>query len=364
MLTVAFSAFKVIGIIIGSLLGLLLLLVLLILFLPVRYRGDGHRNEDGMGLQVKLRWLFGLVRVHFCYPKPGNWVVKLLCFTIYKSGGGTSPGQDKDSKSRKTQKSKNTSNTKPAKRTKTEKDSRGKKRSAQNTDSNLIQYESLSLPSDKDQDNQFSPTDMYNDHQPAQSDTDQDHQSSQSDIDQDYPYVWSKTNTSSADEAHSQPNQSQENEAEASPHPQKKSLWHRFLAFLYKWLAFFQQKLSDGTYYLNLLRAEETLEMYHRTKDRLRKVLRSLRPRKLKANIHFGTGSPDTTGLAYGLCSMLYPYFGKYINITPNFEKAMFLGDVSLSGWAVGWVIIAGVLRISLDKGIRQFLKKWKREVA
>jgi hypothetical protein len=61
---------------------------------------------------------------------------------------------------------------------------------------------------------------------------------------------------------------------------------------------------------------------------------------------------------------MLYPYFGKYINITPNFEKAMLEGDISLSGWAVGWVIIASVLRISLDKGIRHFLKKWKREVA
>jgi hypothetical protein len=270
-----------------------------------------------MGLQVKLRWLFGLVRVHFSYPKPGNWVVKLLCFTVYKSGSGTSPGQEKESKPSNELRSKNKKNTKHAKRKKARLNSRHKKHSSQNTEDDFIQYESLSMPSDIDHDNRFASIKLDHDHQ-----------------------------------------------TETSPPPQKKSLWHRFLAFLYKWLAFFQQKLSDGTYYLNLLRAEETLEMYHRTKDRLRKVLRSLRPRKLKANIQFGTGSPDTTGLAYGVCSMLYPYFGKYINITPNFEKAMFLGDISLSGWAVGWVIIAGVLRISLDKGIRQFLKKWKREVA
>jgi hypothetical protein len=336
MMIVAMTVLKVIGIILCSLLGLVLLLVLLILFLPVKYRGDGHRNEEGMGLQIKLRWLFGLVRVHFAYPKPGNWVVKLLCFTIYKSGGGTSPAEDQTSQNRKQRNYKTAKNTKPAERINHEKHLSRRKSSDKDIDDNLIEYEPLEANTDLDN-------------------TAGSYEGNTSDTDVADTNV---TDVSNTDGSHKM------RETSDDPPTHKKSLWHRFLAFLYKWLAILQQKLSDATYYINLLRAKETVEVYKRTKERLHIVLRSLRPRKLKANIEFGTGAPDTTGMAYGLCSMLYPYFGKYISITPNFEKAIFLGDISMSGWAVGWVIIAGVLRISLDKGIRNFLKKWKREVA
>jgi hypothetical protein len=328
MLSVSMTVLKVIGIMIGSLLGLLLVVVLLILFLPVRYRGDGHRNQKGMGLQVKLRWMFGLVRVNYSYPKPGNWVVKLLFFTVYKSGGGTSPGQEKPSNNKK----------------KIDKSNNGKKSNhiknvTENTDDDQLKYEPLETDRDKPSAPPFSNQDSIS------------HSQSLSGHVYDADTI-------------KPPNQGQETDTQEPPLQKKKSLWHRFLAFLYKWLAFLQQKLSDGTYYLNLLRAEETVQVFRRTKERLHKVLHSLRPRKLAANIEFGTGAPDTTGLAYGACSMLYPYLGKYINITPNFEQAMLQGDISLSGWAVGWVIIASVLRISFDKGIRLFLKKWKREVA
>ena len=51
---------------------LLLLLLLLVLFFPISYRIRGIRDEERMEVFVKIRWLFGLVRVDFRYPKPGN----------------------------------------------------------------------------------------------------------------------------------------------------------------------------------------------------------------------------------------------------------------------------------------------------
>jgi hypothetical protein len=342
MLTVILTALKVIGIILGSLLGLLLVLILMILFLPVRYLGDGFRNRQEMGLQIKLRWLFGLVRVSYCYPQPGNWIVKVLCFTVYKSGGGTSPG--------KPQKTNTSKRTKKRKQKEDSPINRG--------NDQQIEFDSLDLPTQSENtpdENTYRIQKSTNNKESAGSgelvlinesvDTDELAQGGES---------TGSNNSAGSDKSSSS----------GDPTGSDESMGNKLIAFVMKWLAFFQKKLSDGEYYLNLLREDETRLLFLQTKDRLRNVIRSISPRKLKANIQFGTGAPDTTGMAYGVCSMLYPYFGKYIIITPNFDEAMLVGDVSLSGRAVGWVIIVSVLKISFDKGIRRFLKKWKREVA
>jgi hypothetical protein len=293
MLSVAMTVLKVIGIIIGSLLGLLLVLVLLVLFLPVRYRGDGYRNQEGMGLQVKLRWLFGLVRVNYRYPKPGNWVVKLLCFTVYKSGDGTSPGQGKSSKSR----NKSDKNVKRKK-------SRHGKNVAKNTDSQQIEYDPLETDTGKSSTTVRSSTYDQDSGANIESLSDQDQkenaESSQSrDQRTETNYLSNQGSGVSIENFHSldqrtetkytsargrgvntentrgqdhemntqnSSDQGQETDEKEPSSQNKKSLWHRFLAFIYKWLAILQQKLSDGTYYLNLLRAEETVEVYKRTK--------------------------------------------------------------------------------------------------
>lgn len=81
---------KVIGILLLILLGILLLLIIMILFCPIRYQAAGAKDsaaEDtpGFTLQVSARWLLGLLRFRYQYPKPGALKVKLLGFTLYDS---------------------------------------------------------------------------------------------------------------------------------------------------------------------------------------------------------------------------------------------------------------------------------------
>ena len=83
-MTVILSVLRIIGLVLLILLGIILFLLLLILFMPIVYRIRGEKQEE-IKAEAKVRWLFGLLRVSFVYPDPGQLQVKVLCFTVYDS---------------------------------------------------------------------------------------------------------------------------------------------------------------------------------------------------------------------------------------------------------------------------------------
>lgn len=114
------------------------------------------------------------------------------------------------------------------------------------------------------------------------------------------------------------------------------------------------------SYYKELFRDSETKLLLSHVILRLRKVVKSLRPRKLKAEILFGTGAPDTTGYVYGIYAMLMPMFGPSVLVTPDFQRAVFEGDFQASGFTTLVVLIWQVLRVVMDKRLKQFMDKLK----
>ena len=85
MLDIILKILCVLGIVLLVLLGVVLVTLLLVLFFPVSYRLQGKKNSRELTALAKVSWLFGLLRLRYCYPEPGNIVVKLLCFTVYDS---------------------------------------------------------------------------------------------------------------------------------------------------------------------------------------------------------------------------------------------------------------------------------------
>ena len=94
------------------------------------------------------------------------------------------------------------------------------------------------------------------------------------------------------------------------------------------------------------------------------KILKSLRPRKLQADVSVGTGSPDTTGYIMAVAGMLYPTYGKHINIVPDFENTIFEGRIYLKGRITIFILLVHGLAVYLDKDLHKLLKKLKREDA
>lgn len=69
------------------LLGILILLpviLLLILFFPFSYRLKGKKTPDSFSAEVRVDWLFGLVRLMFLYPEPGKPQMQIAFITLRK----------------------------------------------------------------------------------------------------------------------------------------------------------------------------------------------------------------------------------------------------------------------------------------
>ena len=85
MLTILFKILGILGILLLVLLGIALTVILLVLFFPLCYKASGQKSAGEMRFSVKVRWLFGLVRIFYDYPQPGKLLAKVLFFTVYDS---------------------------------------------------------------------------------------------------------------------------------------------------------------------------------------------------------------------------------------------------------------------------------------
>ena len=85
MLTILFKILGILGILLLVLLWIALTVILLVLFFPLCYKASGQKSVDEMRFSVKVRWLFGLVRIFYNYPQPGKLLAKILFNTVYDS---------------------------------------------------------------------------------------------------------------------------------------------------------------------------------------------------------------------------------------------------------------------------------------
>lgn len=77
---------KIIGILLASVIGLLLLVTAVLLFVPVRYRLQGHKAED-YAVEAKVSWLLHLVRARIEYTSESKlfYEVRILWFLFLSS---------------------------------------------------------------------------------------------------------------------------------------------------------------------------------------------------------------------------------------------------------------------------------------
>ncbi len=83
-----FSILKVIGIVLLVILAVVVCLVLLILFAPIRWKVHGEADKEHQDLDVKAKWLFGVLSFTLRYEDGGfPYAVKLFGHQIYPKRG-------------------------------------------------------------------------------------------------------------------------------------------------------------------------------------------------------------------------------------------------------------------------------------
>lgn len=299
MLSILLKCLSILGIILLCLLGLLLAVLLLVLFFPVCYRISGKKDSETLLVSARAVWLFGLLRARYDYPEPGKPLVKLLWFNIFPKHVKKTGAKKEKSKEEKTQEEK----------TQGEKD-RAEAKQAEKAQEEKVQEEKAQEEKTQKKDAQAS--------NPQGKD--------------DSLKIFEKIKYT----IH-------------NIYDKIKIIWENI------------SKLRESlAYYAELFRDEETKQLFSHAVFRFGRILKSIRPRHIRANVLFGTGAPDTTGYAYGFYGMLSPFLGTEVLVTPDFTQAILEGDFYASGHITVFTILWNGLKLLLDKKLRIFIRKLK----
>ena len=306
---------SLIGRILLGLLALVFLLLLLVLFFPVTYRLRGERSGDKLTVSAKADWLFGVFRVRYAYPEPGSVTVKLL----WKKLLDTSAAAGKDSEQEK-------------------KDSSKEQKAGGDSEAEAVPENGGSTEAAE---TETGTTDGA-----------------------EAPGV--ETDDSKAEAAGTETgdsgNETHDADDEGADTPADGSLG-KISKIKYTILKIYG-KIKDIwehlSYYAGVLREDNTVALWKHVRQRLGKILRAIRPRRINGSLVFGTGAPDTTGYLFGVYGMLSPLLHYGVCVTPDFTQQILEGNIDISGHITLWALTWNGLKLLLDKKLRLFLKRMK----
>ncbi len=313
---------------------LLLFLLLLVLFYPISYRLYGIRDVERMEVSVKVRWLLGLVSVRFCYPQPGNLVAKVFGIPVLDTSREKKKRPEKEE---------------------------GKDRKADRVEGKDRKPDQAEKKNEKP--GQAAEADKGSDNVTNSSRSDQGEAGSK---DQKEAASGDREKVASNDRDGS--GQSGESVFQAFFQALEEK-WEKLKEEqnkLYQTASDVIEKLKKAfrqfQYYLELIQKEDSRLLFASGFFRLGRILKTIRPRKIKGQILIGTGSPDTTGYCMAAYGMLLPFLGKNISVTPDFEKAVFQGELFVRGRISVAVLLFHGAHVLLDRRLHSFVKQLKME--
>jgi len=96
-------------------------------------------------------------------------------------------------------------------------------------------------------------------------------------------------------------------------------------------------------------------------KNQLIRLLRAIRPRKVKGFIHFGFEDPATCGKVLMYLSMIYPTLPRKLVFDPSFEDTELYGNIVIKGRLYLIVVAVCAIRLYFNKDIKRMLALYKK---
>lgn len=302
MVSIILKILAVLGIIILVLLGIILFLLLLVLFHPIFYKIRFNKQENPEALmeaKVRCNYLFGLVRAFYDYPDPGEFQVKVLWFTIY-------PREDK----------KNVP--------KDNKDEAG----------SLEELETIEEIETIEETGTLEETPKDDSHKRT------------------------RKNQSDNTDNHREENHTKDKI------PLKEKIRYKIKQIYDKIIKAKENIIElyeNAEYYKEVLLCEDTKALLSYAFKKIFKILKALKPKKLKCRILFGASSPDVTGYACAIYGMTASCFGKEFLFTPDFEQNIFEANVYASGHISLFTILWNLLMVVKDHRLWELKKKFEK---
>ena len=86
-------------------------------------------------------------------------------------------------------------------------------------------------------------------------------------------------------------------------------------------------------------------------------------PGKIKGQVEFGTGDPESTGKALAVMGIFYGAYGKNVSIMPNFYEKRLLAELTLKGRIRMVTVLIIVLKVIRDKHVKRLKRNWDKLV-
>lgn len=329
MLGFFFSVLNILGIVLLSLLALTAGIILLVLFFPLSYRVCGGKNGEEVWLAVKFRWLFGLLRGNCMYPEPGRIKVKALCFTLIDQKLDSNPKKEEGEEKKAERKvRKKNQEEKSEKKRKKKKDRQAVKERGLSEEAGIAgRTVSGREERGKNENASAGGTDPEERSRTAE-------ESSGGFSGEDSA---SGEGSSSGEDSPAGKGSSFREDPSSGEDSSTIGKIKRTICNIYDKI----KKIWENiTYYRELLQERETRELFSVSLKALKGILKSIRPRQIKADILFGTGAPDTTGYVYGAYCMAAAGSRMALQVTPDFEEKVLEGEFDMSGRITLWVLL------------------------
>ena len=354
MLTIVLRILSILGILLLALCGLAVTILLLVLFVPLTYRISGSKDEKGFRISGKVNWLLGLFRLRYGYPEPGELTAKILFFTLYRMKIPPDAAKDDSRKPDvKERKKKNTPTGSGALKAAAGREASSEENASMNTAAEQKMGKNPPMNAAAGQKMKENPSvDMAEqkiEDNPSMDTAEQKKEDNPS-MDTAEQKMKEKPSTDAAAEETAEENLSGFGKISQKFRKIKYTIHGIYDKIKEIW--------NNISYYLELLQEEETRQLFSHVRLRTGKIMKSMRPGHIRADILFGTGAPDTTGYLYGAYCMLPPMLRADICVTPDFEEAVLRAEFDISGHIAIWVLAVNAGRIALDKRLWRLIKK------
>lgn len=337
MLGTVLGVLKIIGIVLLSIIGFVLLLVILLLALPVRYSlgGKSIEGEEKVKItgKVTVSWLLHLVHASLTYEEELNLVIRVFGIPVYDRNKKNKKSSDSESK----------------KKTDASKKDESAKESGKETE-----LES-GFESEREVEEQIETT-----------------------IEQDSMDEYEPYEPDELEESDSTEYTSKEDQHEGGSESQKKKfsleeILDKFSSQIQKipksveeLIKKIEQKIDSIVetikYYDKLLHSKGAKYVYELLWKELKKLLLHLKPRKCKGYIDYQVDDPEKCAKYFQYYGYLLPILPKGLSINLGYGEPVFRFDIIAKGRLVLGYVAIHILRVVLDKRVKLFKKKLKRE--
>ncbi len=357
MLNTLFLILKIIGIVLLCIIGILLLIVMLVMFVPVRYKGNASKEngeDNPLYALAGVSWLLHIVSAAFEYRDgKTKLTIKVFGFRI------RSKEERRERKRRREEKHK--------KKKITNRNKDEKKNKNRDDGSEYIIYEY-----NKDG------TEVRTEHGGKNGKTTVYVEEHEEGLDIDYPVENNElTDTDPPHDDKTDENSSTKAAGESPISEKLKGLTEK-AGQIAKKIGISCKKLTKGLertaeragdaldnidyYHTALCNDSKNREVIRLLVSGLKRLLKAVKPRKVKGHLEYGSDDPSSTGKVLAGAAVLYPWYGRNIVIEPDFCNEVLAFDIFIKGRIYLCVVVKILLQLYFNRKVKRFIRIMKKE--